>query len=74
MVQAGRLDLALAWDNGIPRSTAATLAALPLCWLGSVETPSNWQLGGGEPLPLAALEAPCMLRTIARESLDRQGL
>ena len=25
-------------------------------------------------LPLAALEAPCMLRTIACESLDRQGL
>jgi DNA-binding transcriptional LysR family regulator len=74
MVEAGRLDLALAWDDGIPRPTATTLAALPLCWLGSAETPPNWQLDGGEPLPLAALEAPCMLRTIACESLDRHGL
>jgi DNA-binding transcriptional LysR family regulator len=74
MVEAGRLDLALAWDDGIPRPTATTLAALPLCWLGSADAPPNWQADGGEPLPLAALEAPCMVRTIACESLDRQGL
>jgi len=74
MVEAGRLDLALAWADGIPRPTATTLAALPLCWLGSAETPPNWRADSGEPLPLAALEAPCMLRTIACESLDRQGL
>jgi DNA-binding transcriptional LysR family regulator len=74
MVEAGRLDLALAWDDGIPRPATTRLAALPLCWLGSTETPLNWQAEGSEPLPLAALEAPCMLRTIACETLDRQGL
>jgi DNA-binding transcriptional LysR family regulator len=74
MVEAGRLDLALAWDDGVPRSTAIKLAALPLCWLASTEAPPNWQSDGSEPLPLAALEAPCMLRTIACESLDRQSL
>jgi DNA-binding transcriptional LysR family regulator len=74
MVEAGRLDLALAWDDGIPRPTAIKLAALPLCWLGSTEAPPIWRADGSEPLPLAALEAPCMLRTIACESLDRQSL
>jgi DNA-binding transcriptional LysR family regulator len=74
MVQAGRLDLALAWDDGISRPTAVKLAALPLCWLGSTEVPPIWRPDGSDPLPLAALEAPCMLRTIACESLDRQGL
>lgn len=74
LVEAGRLDLALTWDDGIARPTATRLAALPLCWLGSAETPPVWRADDGEPLPLAALETPCILRTIACESLDRQGL
>lgn len=74
MVGAGRLDLALAWDDGVARSNALRLASLPLCWLGSAEAPSAWRADRGEPLPLAALEAPCLLRTIACERLDRADL
>ena len=32
------------------------------------------RLRQGEPLPLVALEAPCLLRTVATEMLDRAGL
>lgn len=73
MVSTGRLDLALAWDDGVASVTATRVADLPLCWLGSGETPPTWRAEAGEPLPLASLEAPCMLRTIACERLDRQG-
>ncbi|RUX46537.1 LysR family transcriptional regulator, partial [Mesorhizobium sp. M7A.F.Ca.US.014.04.1.1] len=31
-------------------------------------------LRNSEPLPLVALEAPCLLRTVATETLDRAGL
>ncbi|WP_246678539.1 hypothetical protein [Mesorhizobium sp. B2-4-17] len=31
-------------------------------------------LRDGEPLPLVAFEAPCLLRTVATETLGRAGL
>lgn len=74
MVASGRLDLALAWDDGAVGAMATPLAALPLCWLGASAASPAWRPESGEPLPLAALEAPCMLRTIACERLDRAGL
>ncbi|MBD9626331.1 LysR family transcriptional regulator [Ensifer sp. ENS06] len=70
---AGHLDLALAWDDGVA-STAETIASVPLCWLGAVDGEPVWSARGNEPLPLAALEAPCLLRNIACEHLDRQGI
>lgn len=73
-VASGHLDLALAWDGGAPSPTAERIAALPLCWLGPADGEPIWQAGRGEPLPLAALEAPCLLRTIACEHLDRAGI
>lgn len=73
-IAAGQLDLALAWDDGAVSARVERIAALPLCWLGSAEEEPVWRPQTGEPLPLAALEAPCLLRTIACEHLDRQGL
>lgn len=70
---AGALDLILAWDDGVARPHAETVAAIPLCWLGSVDNPVAWSSASAEPLPLTALEAPCMLRDIACAALDRQG-
>lgn len=35
---------------------------------------NKWAETVGEPLPLAVLEAPCLLRGIATRELDRQGL
>ncbi len=72
-VASGHLDLALAWDDGTV-TDAERIAALPLCWLGPAEEEPLWQAGSGEPLPLAVLEAPCLLRTLACSHLDRAGI
>ncbi|BAI76633.1 HTH-type transcriptional regulator (plasmid) [Azospirillum sp. B510] len=72
-IASGRLDLALAWDDGTA-AAAERIASLPLCWLGTVAEEPIWRADGTEPLPLAALEAPCLLRTIACDHLDRQGI
>lgn len=71
---SGRLDLALAWDGGATGVHAERIANIPLCWLGSAEAPVAWVAGQSEPLPLLALEAPCLLRTIACGELDRRGM
>ncbi|PKU25090.1 LysR family transcriptional regulator [Telmatospirillum siberiense] len=73
-IASGHLDLALAWDGGGAPATVERIAALPLCWLGAADGDPVWRRESGEPLPLAALEAPCLLRTIACEHLDRQSL
>ena len=72
-IASGHLDLALAWDDGAAPSSDR-IASLPLCWLGPAEGEPIWRADGREPLPLAALEAPCLLRSIACDHLDRQGL
>lgn len=72
-IASGHLDLALAWDDGTA-SASERIASLPLCWLGAAAEEPVWRADGNEPLPLAALEAPCLLRTIACDHLDRQGI
>lgn len=72
-IAAGRLDLALAWDNGTA-TEVERIAALPLCWLGSAEERPLWKVGRDEPLPLATLEAPCLLRNLACSHLDQAGI
>ena len=73
-VASGHLDLALTWDDGAAYPTVERFAMVPLCWLGASGGESVWRADGGEPLPLVALEAPCLLRTIACEHLDRKGI
>jgi DNA-binding transcriptional LysR family regulator len=73
-IASGHLDLALAWDDGAGSSTGERVAALPLCWLGAADGNPVWRRETGEPLPLVALEAPCLLRTIACDHLDRMGI
>lgn len=68
-IATGHLDLALAWDDGTV-TEAERIAALPLCWLGPAEERNLWQSTGSEPLPLVALEAPCVLRTLACSHLS----
>ncbi|MVA27419.1 LysR substrate-binding domain-containing protein (plasmid) [Agrobacterium vitis] len=72
-IDSGHLDLALVWDD-MTASSAERIASVPLCWLGSAEDQPVWQQGTNDPLPLAALEAPCLLRSIACSHLDRQGI
>lgn len=71
-VAGGQLDLALTWDEG--NAAAARIAVVPLCWLGAADGGPQWHRNSGEPLPLIALEAPCLMRTLACEALDRHGI
>lgn len=74
-VTAGRLDLALAWsDTAAPTLQGERLAEAPMRWIGPAHNPEFWQASSGAPLPLAALEAPCLLRKAATEALDRAGV
>jgi DNA-binding transcriptional LysR family regulator len=73
-IGSGQLDLALAWDGGGRPGKVQPIAALPLCWLGAADVADAWRPDSGAPLPLVALEAPCLMRTIACDRLDRQGL
>ncbi|RCW23323.1 DNA-binding transcriptional LysR family regulator [Ciceribacter lividus] len=72
-IASGQLDLALAWDD-CTATDAERIASLPLCWLGPAEEEPLWQAAGGEPLPLVALEAPCLLRNLACNCLDQEGV
>lgn len=68
-VATGSLDLALAWDNGAALPNSTPIADVQLRWVGPIKFDmSDWR---GSPLPLVSLEAPCLLRTIATERLDR---
>ncbi|NHZ40201.1 LysR substrate-binding domain-containing protein [Massilia aquatica] len=72
-VAAGQLDLAITWDTAPDALAGERLATLPLHWIG----PAGFDplLGAaGQPLPLVLLEAPCALRDIAAEAMDRAGI
>ena len=70
-IESDRLDLALAWQVRQVGTTRA-LAELPMIWVGASDREDT--LPVGKPLPLAALEAPCVLRSAACDALDRAGL
>ena len=68
-IATGSLDLALAWDNGAALPNSTPIADAQLRWIGPIKFDmADWH---GSPLPLVSLEAPCLLRTIATERLDR---
>lgn len=73
-VTSGRLDLALAWAQGSQTAYCERIAEVPMCWVGAAEGAMGWNLNDGEPLPLAALEAPCLLRDAATRALDHAGI
>jgi len=73
-IATGQLDLALAWDGGAAAPFAERIAEVPMFWLGAAEPEAPGWARGGEPLPLAALEAPCLFRSIACDRLDRAGV
>jgi DNA-binding transcriptional LysR family regulator len=74
-VTSGQLDLALTWGDAADAPHAERVGELPMRWVGPVDAGScdPW-LQAGEPLPLAALEAPCLLRRAATDALDRAGI
>ncbi|PSH65866.1 LysR substrate-binding domain-containing protein [Phyllobacterium sophorae] len=73
-VTSGRLDLALAWSAGAVTPHCQRVMDVPMCWVGPAREPKDWMASADESLPLAALEAPCLLRTAATNALDRAGI
>lgn len=71
-VEAGELDLALAWSDG-SGSRAVIVGALPLTWIGCAEG-SPFAATQTAPLPLLLFDPPCIFRAAATEALDRAGI
>jgi DNA-binding transcriptional LysR family regulator len=68
MLSKGKLDIALAWDDGHRWAYGRTVAILPMRWIGRVEGLKNRT---DEPQALVVLEAPCLLRNYAIQALDK---
>lgn len=73
-ISAGHLDLALAWDAGNDTLHHEPVAQVPMRWIGPTRDGATPAWERGEPLPLLALEAPCLMRTAAIAALDRAGM
>jgi DNA-binding transcriptional LysR family regulator len=73
-VTSGRLDLALAWSDGARTPYCESVAEIPMCWIGPADGSSLWSGSSGDPVPLASLESPCLMRKAATDALDRAGL
>ncbi|HEX7815594.1 LysR substrate-binding domain-containing protein [Dyella sp.] len=71
-IDAGKLDLALAWDSNYSTPYQQRLAELPMCWIEPANQPFEFQ--SGDPVPLVSLDAPCLMRTAATTALDRAGI
>ncbi|TCU22386.1 DNA-binding transcriptional LysR family regulator [Rhizobium azibense] len=73
-VTTGKLDLALAWSDATLSAHCEKICEVPMRWIGPAEGEPGWNSARGEPLPLALLEAPCLLRTAATNALDRANI
>ena len=70
----GRLDLALTWQGGQDTPYMEEVGRYQLEWIGPVDArPESWR-DQRVPLPLVTFDAPCLMRTIAAEALDRAGI
>ncbi len=72
-ILSGNLDIALAWHNGTMLPFSRHVADVQMRWIGPAN-PMGVAPRNGEALPLVAFEAPCLLRSVATETLDRAGL
>ncbi|MFL5018518.1 MAG: LysR substrate-binding domain-containing protein [Rhizobium sp.] len=73
-VTSGKLDLALAWSDGTLTAHCERIGEVPMRWIGPAQGQPSWQAASGEPMPLASLEAPCLLRSAATKALDEAGI
>lgn len=72
-LEAGRLDLALAWDDGHDLPNKQQIAQLPMRWIGPSDQ-VGWQHAASEPLPLVALDNICRFRAAGTAALDAAGI
>ncbi|TBG00654.1 LysR substrate-binding domain-containing protein [Rhizobium leguminosarum] len=73
-VTSGKLDLALAWSDGTLTAHCERIGEVPMRWIGPSKGQPAWHAASGEPMPLASLEAPCLLRSAATKALDEAGI
>lgn len=73
-VTSGKLDLALAWSDGTLAAHCERIGEVPMRWIGPAEGLPGWHAASGEPVPLASLEAPCLMRTAATRALDEADI
>ncbi|SCB59453.1 DNA-binding transcriptional regulator, LysR family [Rhizobium aethiopicum] len=73
-VTSGKLDLALAWSDSTLTAHCERIGEVPMCWIGPDEGVSGRYGASGDPMPLASLEAPCLMRTAATRALDEAGI
>lgn len=71
-LEAGRLDLALAWETEARAPHAQHIQTLQMCWIGA--DAAQLPYVADEPIPLVVLDAPCLMRTAAINALDAAGL
>ncbi|WP_373989281.1 LysR substrate-binding domain-containing protein [Duganella sp. BuS-21] len=81
LLSSGKLDMALAWDGGVPTPHAVHVGRLPMRWIGAADDTRTLQAlavsGAGtaqEPLPLVMMDAPCIMRSAATRALDQVGI
>lgn len=73
-LQMANLDLALAWHAGTDTPHMEILGTHALQWIGPAGRPLPQWREKREPIPLVTFDAPCVMRTLATEALDRAGL
>jgi DNA-binding transcriptional LysR family regulator len=73
-MQAGELDLALAWHAGVATAHMEQLGQHALHWIGPAERTLLRWTPGQEPLPLVMLDGQCVMRRAATDALDRAGV
>lgn len=75
LLGGGKLDLALAWDNGVAAPLAVDVDRLPMRWIGPADdTRLALDINPHEPLPLVMMDAPCIMRSAATRALDQAGI
>lgn len=74
LITAGQLDLALTWDSGITTPYSEHLRDFAMHWIGAADQPWHAHHSSAAPLPLVALEAPCLMRSYATNALDRANI
>ena len=71
-LEAGRLDLAVAWEADARLPHRQRIETLPMRWIDAATGQLPYE--PGEPVPLVVLDAPCLMRTAAIRALDQAGL
>lgn len=72
-ILSGDLDLILSWRSDSVLPARQNLFDVPLCWIGEPTVACMLRKRSG-PLPLVMLEAPCLMRSLALDALDKAGV